>query len=340
MRFCEHYKFDCVIFFNKAAILLWLGSAKNYVHVADQACGFKSRPHPPKARVKESNWMWHKIGCCCRCQSPHACLHQEICHGDVGDWTCIGRGWRPVRMHRPEQRGSGPGLISADCQRYVSPTHEHLFRCLAWVRRRLPWSLWTQRQLPFWVSHSRIKHPSVASENICIKPNFASTVCLPLIKAVLMSWLNRASSGPEAYTQRDVLCRSRGDALLPGGRLSAPQLDLAPGGSTPLGAGWKGEGAGRLLAADQRGAKPGRRGVPLRGCQWPGRKQEERVAPGSRYGSAKTTAGHLLKYLNHGGLTGSVQDPVICFPLWTEYKAQPDWVRKMFLITLNGCFFF
>lgn len=61
MRFCEHYIFDCVIFFNKAAILPWLDSATNYVHVADQARGFKRRPHlplnlsTPQACVKESN---------------------------------------------------------------------------------------------------------------------------------------------------------------------------------------------------------------------------------------------------------------------------------------------
>lgn len=119
-----------------------------------------------------------------------------------------------------------------------------------------------------------------------------------------MSWPNRASSGPEARAQRDFLRRSRGDALLPSGRLRAPQLDLAPGGSTRLGEGGEGEGARRLLTADQRGAKPGRRGVPVRGRQQPGRKQEERVAPGSRYGSAKTSAGHLLKYLNQGGPHG------------------------------------
>lgn len=53
MRFCEHYIFDCVIFFNKASILPWLGSAMNYVHVAEQARGFKRLP-TAQACVKES----------------------------------------------------------------------------------------------------------------------------------------------------------------------------------------------------------------------------------------------------------------------------------------------
>lgn len=102
-----------------------------------------------------------------------------------------------------------------------------------------------------------------------------------------MSWLNRTSSGPEACAQRDFLCRGHGGALLPGGRLRAPQLDLAPVGSTRMGTDGEAEGARRLLAADQRGEKSGRWGVPVRGRQRPGRKQEERVAPCSRYGSAK-----------------------------------------------------
>lgn len=139
-----------------------------------------------------------------RCQSLHASPRQEICNGAVGDWTCVGRGRRPVRMHRPEQRGSGPSLISADCQRYVSQAHAHLFRCSA--RAGAPPSPLETLKRDF------------VGENICI----GAKLCPRLIKAVVMSWLSRAAARPEARAQRDLLRRSRGDALLPGGRLRAP----------------------------------------------------------------------------------------------------------------------
>lgn len=119
-----------------------------------------------------------------------------------------------------------------------------------------------------------------------------------------MFWLclprDRASPRAEARCQREFICGRRRRAVLPGGGLHAPQLDLAPGGPRHPGPRGEGEGALRLVLADQRRASSRCRGVPLCGRQRPRRQQNHCVAPCSRYGRMKPR-GQLLKHLRHRG---------------------------------------
>jgi hypothetical protein len=107
---------------------------------------------------------------------------------------------------------------------------------------------------------------------------------------VSLCWLcfpwDRASSGAEGPTERELYGGGCGCDGLPGGGLHAPQPDLAAGRRHYLGPLREGQGPAQLLPGDQWGAAPGCRPVPVCGHQCQRRQRSHSVAARPRYCSS------------------------------------------------------
>ena len=170
-----------------------------------------------------------RIGSQCYCHTqanwPSVSFDQEFCHCIMGDCTCISWGWRPVRVHSTEQRRTGTCLNGADRERYVTHTqckHTHTSADVLPAYITVTKRLWNKFQTFFFfffgIFDSWLRHQHDTEH---ASRNIFCTVYSPLIAAVWCFHWNRASSSPEAGSERDFLCGKRGGAVLPGRRLHA-----------------------------------------------------------------------------------------------------------------------